>query len=539
MFKRLTLYAALLGLLAGSLVPFSRSGLAGQPISIKRPKLILALTIDQFRYDFLVRFRPYFTAGGFNLLLGGAVFIDCRYDYATTITCPGHATLFTGAYSNIHGIIGNEWYDRSLNQKVYCVGDPKEKLVGSAPGPGFSPRRLLGTTIGDELRMATGFKSRVFSLSLKDRASVIPGGHLANAAYWYDVRTGRFVSSTYYMQELPSWVRQFNDSLPAKPYCGKNWQALTETPEAGGKMLKQFRDEANEPCPGPRFLGWLNTTPFMSEIELKFAGQLIKAEHLGSGPGTDMLAVSLSVNDYIGHAFGPYSDEVADTSLRTDRDLADFFRQLDRSLGLKNVWIILSADHGASPNPRDIRQHHLNENRPLTSLVGSAVERALSQAFGQGKWIQDFDGFYLSFNRSVLKQRQVDPDKAAVLAAEAASAVPGVLAAFTRNQFLTGGLPLSPLGRKANKSYNRQRSGDVFIELEPFALPIAGEIETSHGSPWSYDSQVPLILWGDSFRPGVYADPVEPIDLAATLAVALGINQPSGSEGHPAVTALK
>jgi len=530
--NRCLMYSVLTLLLAPWFVASSQVDLANHAVSIKRPKLILALTIDQFRYDYLVRFRPYFAPGGFNMLLGGAVFINCRYDYATTITCPGHATLFTGAYSNVHGIIGNEWYDRELHEKVYCVGDPSERLVGPAPGPGFSPRRLIGTTIGDELRMATGFKSRVFSVSLKDRASVIPGGHLANAAYWYNVRTGSFESSTYYMQSLPQWVTTFNQSLPAKRYCGQSWQALAETPEAGGKVLKRFPAEANEPCPDGKFLSWLNGTPYMNSIELNFAATLLKNEHLGQGPDTDLFALSLSVNDYIGHGFGPYSNEVADTTLRTDRALVEFFRQLDQTIGLGNVWIVFSADHGASPNPRYIREHRLNENRPLPSVVGDAVGRALSRSYGQGEWIRDFDGFYLNLNRDALSRRHLDVDKAVDIAAEAASTVPGVQAAFTRGQFLTGSLPSSPLARRAGNSYSLQRSGDVFIELEPFASPSSGDIETSHGSPWSYDSQVPLIFWGSSFKPGVYADAVEPTDDAATLAAALGINQPSGVQGR-------
>jgi predicted AlkP superfamily pyrophosphatase or phosphodiesterase len=542
-FKRLPSRAAAPILFLGLLSPLGRylslSGKGDTPISTKPPKLIVAIVIDQLRYDYLVRFRPYFTQKGFNLLLGGAVFTDCTYDYATTTTCPGHATLFTGAYSNVHGIIGNEWYDRALGRKVYCVEDAAEKLVGGASRAGFSPRKLVGTTFGDELRMATGFKSRVVSVSLKDRASVIPGGHLANAAYWYDAATGHFVSSTYYMQNLPAWATAFNDSAPAKTYCGKAWQALPEMPEASGKMLAQFKPEANEPCPDPKFLAWLNSTPYMAELELNFAGQLVKNEHLGQGPVTDLLAVSLSVNDYIGHAFGPYSDQVADTTLRTDRYLADFFSHLEQTVGLENVWITLSADHGVSPNHKYIREHRLSPNRPFRSVVDEAVEHGLSQAYGQAEWIQDSDGFYIDLNRSALKQHQLDPDQAAMVAADAASGVPGVWTAFTRRQFLGGNLPRTPLARKASNSYNLQRSGDVFIVLDPFASPVEGEIETTHGSPWSYDSQVPLIFWGAAFKPGVYATPVQPIDFASTLAAALAITRPSGAQGRPLSEVLK
>lgn len=274
--------------------------------SPQKPKLVIVLVIDQFRYDYLVRFRPYFAAGGFNLLLGGgASFVDCRYNYATTATCPGHATLFTGAYPNLNGIIGNQWYDPALHKPVYCVADPDSAQVGGSAGPGFSPRNLIGTTVGDEMRLTTGFQSRVVAVSLKDRAAVVPGGHLANAAYWYDAQSGGFVSSTYYMKSLPGWVTRFNEEPPAKPYCGHDWQALPETPGSGGQILKHFEPEAGETCPDARFIGWLDQTPYMNQIELDFARSAIENERLGQGSATDFLSVSLSVNDYIGHAFGP------------------------------------------------------------------------------------------------------------------------------------------------------------------------------------------------------------------------------------------
>ncbi len=512
----------------------------GGGAGVQRPKLVLMLVIDQFRYEYLPRFQPYFVARGFNLLLGGANFVDCRYDYATVVTCPGHATLFTGAYANVHGIIDNTWYDPALHRKVYCVGDPDTTLVGGTPGPGFSPRLLIGSTVGDELRMATDFQSKVISISLKDRSSVVPGGHTANAAYWYDERTGRFVTSTYYMQALPSWVAQFNDAAPAKPYCGKTWQALPETPGAGGKTLRQFKPQPNEPCPDEKFLGWLHGTPFMNEIQLKFAREAIKSEGLGQGDRTDLLAVSLSANDIVGHAFGPYSPEVSDTTVRTDRYLADFLAEVDQMIGLDNVWITLSADHGVAPTPRFIQQHRLGIGKaPMDNAVMVGVNQGLSRTLGQDEWVEKAAHPYIYLNQDVLKRHGIERAKAESLAAEAAVSLPGVRAAFTRTQFLTGSLPHTPLARKASNSFYTGRSGDVFLVLEPFAVPVSEDTHTGHGSPWSYDAQVPLVLWGKAFKPGIYSGPCQPIDLAATLAAALGISQPSGAQGRPLVEALK
>ena len=509
-----------------------------------RPKLVVVLVIDQFRYDYLMRFRPYFVKGGFNRLLdGGAVYTDCRYDYATTMTGPGHATLLTGAYPDMHGIIENNWYDREHQREVYCVEDLSTRVVANSvkasPSPGLSPRNLTASTLGDELRMATDFRAKAVSISLKDRAAVLMGGHTPSAAYWYDVGSGRFVTSTYYMPTLPAWADEFNQQIPAKQFCGEKWQALAETPGAGGKVLEEFESSPDETCPDPKFLGWLEDTPFMNEIELAFATDAVRSEKLGQGPETDLLTLSLSVNDYIGHEFGPYSDQVADTTLRTDRDLATFFDNLDKLVGLDNVWIALSADHGVAPSPAFVQQHRLGLGMAQAAAIRGVAEKALTQAFGPGPWIEDQDESYLFLNRGTLKKRNVPESKAEEVAAEAAASLPDVAAAFTRTQLMTGVLPNSPLSRKAAHSFNMKRSGDVFLVFAPFAVPSSSATGTTHGTPWNYDAQVPLIFWGSAFKPGFYATACQPIDLAATLAARLGLTQPSGTEGTPLASALK
>ena len=482
--------------------------------------------------------------GGFNLLLtGGASFADCRYDYATTATGPGHATLLTGTYANVHGIIGNEWYEPSLRRSVYCVEDLTTKLVSepdrASATPGLSPHYLIGSTLGDELRAATDFRSKVVAISLKDRASILMGGHSPSAAYWYDPGSGRFVTSTYYMPTLPSWVAMFNRNSPVKDYCARNWVALPDTPGGKGRVFSEFDASPNESCPDPKFLDWLHGTPFMSEIELAFALEAVKNEHLGQGTDTDLLAISLSVNDYIGHAFGPYSPQVADVTLRTDRYLASFLAELDKLVGLKNAWIALSADHGVAPNPGFIQGHEWGSGYAQPALIRSAVEKAMTTTFGPGSWVEGTDDFYIYLGHDSLKSHHIPVPQAEELAAKAAASVPGVMAAFTRTQLLTGSLPLSPFARAASNSFNPKRGGDVFIVLDPYALPVIGPEQTTHGSPWNYDSQVPLLLWGSAFRPGVYFSQCQPIDLAATLAAILGLTQPSGSQGRPLVQAIK
>jgi predicted AlkP superfamily pyrophosphatase or phosphodiesterase len=277
----------------------------------------------------------------------------------------------------------------------------------------------------------------------------------------------------------------------------------------------------------------------MNQIVLEAATAAVRNERLGQGTETDLLAISLSVNDYIGHRFGPYSLEVADTTLRTDRYLATFFAGLEKMVGLDNVWIALSADHGVAPNPAFIQEHKLGLGNAHPQAIRSGVEKALVEAFGPGSWVEQAGDSLLYFDHRTLKKKNVPEAKVEEVAAQAAASLPDVAAAFTRTQFLTGSLPNSPLARKAANSFNPKRSGDVFLVLMPYAVPVSGTEGTTHGSPWNYDSQVPLIFWGRVFKPGIYATACQPTDLAATLAAALGLTQPSGTEGTPLTAAMK
>ncbi len=537
---RLIAVLALLALAAG-VAGFSQTKAPAAKVPA-RPKLVVLIIIDQFRADYLDRFRPQFVAGGFNRLMSGARFTHCRYDYASTITGPGHATLATGTYPNVHGIIGNAWYDRSLKRLVNCVEDVNTRSVDSAEGSSdrrsASPRWLMGTTLADELRMATQFQSKVISISLKDRAAILPGGHTANAAYWYSGRTGGFVSSTYYMNALPAWVADFNRQGPFKSYCGKPWKALAETPGADGQVFDQFRLKPEEPCPNPKFLDWVEDSPFMTEIELRFARAAVREEKLGQGAGTDMLSISLSANDRVGHRYGPYSPQVADMTLRTDRELATFLDDLDGMVGLQNVWVALSSDHGVAPTPEYIKGHNLGLGLFESKNVRVALETRLNSLFGEDKWVENLDIPYVYLNREIIAKRQVSPEKVAEEAAHAVAAVPGVYAAFTRAEISSGPHDAASVAHKALNSYNLERSGDVFFVLQPYAVASGSETATTHGTPWDYDADVPLLFWGSAFRPGEYSEPCQPVDLAATLAAALEIQPPPGNVGTPLVQAL-
>jgi hypothetical protein len=264
----------------------------------------------------------------------------------------------------------------------------------------------------------------------------------------------------------------------------------------------------------------------------------IRHEHLGQGPATDLLTISLSVNDYIGHEYGPYSPQVADLTLRTDRALAEFFASVDHAVGLSNVWMALSADHGVAPTPQFIREHRLGFGRFSAGPLTNAIQAALAGQFGQEKLVQAIGIPYVYLDQDALKRRQIPAARAEAIVAEAAMRVPGVQAAFTRAQLLEGKSAQDPLLRKALNSFEPSRSGDVFLILEPFAVPSSSDTDTTHGSPWNYDSQVPLVFWGTAFASGTYSDPVEPISLAPTFAAAMGLDQPSGAQGRPLSEAL-
>ncbi len=515
---------------------------AGTPPRAERPRLIIVITIDQFRNDYLDRFRPHFVEGGFNMLLQGARFTNCFHAHAVTATGPGHASLATGAHPRTHGIIGNDWYDREQKRIVNCVEDPRERQVASALGPeasrGASPRLMSGSTFGDELRQATNFESKVISISLKDRGAILPGGRTANAAYWFSTDSGRFVSSTYYMNALPEWAERFNSSAPGRKYCGKPWQALPETPGAGGRTFREFKSEDDPGCESAQFYQWLRSSPYITDVQLAFALEAVRQEDLGQRGVTDFLAVSLSANDAVGHTYGPYSPQVADVTLRTDRALAGFLSEIDSLVGLKNVWILLSADHGVAPTPAFIKEHRLGRGNSPIPQPRTVVQDALTQALGKGEWVEAASAGYIYLNRTALAKKRVEPEVAERVAAQALERIPGAAAVLTRSQLVRGGMVPRGLAEKAALGFNADRSGDVMFILEPFALPNLPETQATHGSPWNYDAHVPLIFWGKAFRPGTYHTPCQTVDMAPTLSAALGLSMPSGVEGKPLMEAI-
>jgi arylsulfatase A-like enzyme len=556
------------------------------------PRLVILLVIDQFRADYLDRYRADFKGRGFRLFLDkGAYFEDCYYDYANTKTAPGHATLGTGAYTDGHGISANEWWDLSRNKTrpITSVEDDRYRILGAvhpSNGPGASPVNLRASTVGDSLRQATQGQAKVFGVSLKDRAAILPAGFSANGAYWIEPASGAFVTSTFYMDSLPDWVTAFN--------AGD--RAVQAAQEAGIPESKHFFDEV-----GP--------TPASIAYELDFARALITNEQLGNHPVTDMLTISISATDLVGHHYGPESPQSRQLVDALDQQLDGFFTWLDKNVpgGLANLWITISADHGVAPVPAEalglglpaatfdmgkflgslndsmnakfspgekveyLLPHqelpYLSLNRPSFEVAGineqeaeQAIQDAIPVAVEALAPPPDAQPIKIappqtpipvpsplprnlppasarrSKNRSISAAAPAPP--APPPSVTRMPAVPIVVHTYTRQQLAAGQLPPSEWGLLLAHSYSPNGGWYVMVIPEAYQMQTLAS-GTTHFTPWSYDQHVPLGFFGAPFTPGTYHGRVAPVDLAATLASLLGINQPSASVGNVLTQAIR
>jgi hypothetical protein len=507
-------------------VPSSSSAYNGHP------KLIVVIVIDQFRGDYLERYRDQFGDAGFRLLLDhGAYFPNCNYNYANTRTAPGHSTLFTGAYSNGHGIAANEWWDPKKKKMVTSVEDDDTKFVGIPDSEaGASPHNLLADTLGDELKLATQGKARVFGVSLKDRSAIIPAGFAGDAAYWIDPKSGVWITSTYYRDALPKWVQDFNSSRTAK-YWGREWK----NPQ--GEVLASTAHRKAKDGSEASFYEVVGGTTFGNEYELEFAKELVVYENVGRGPATDLLAISLSPNDILGHRVGPDSPEMAQMALDLDHELADFFNFLGHQVGLADVWIALSADHGVSSLPDAVKKLHIPSANVGASKVEEQINAAITAKF--------FPGHPASYVKLDYPLAWLDQDafiaahvheRDAEIAVGEAMKQAGLRDYYTKSQLAAGEAPNTPLGHKYLNSYSPH--GSWFVMGVPEIYTVGPGGGTDHTSPYNYDTHVPLALYGLPFQAGTYRTNVETIDLAPTLASLLGINAPTHSVGHVLIEAL-
>lgn len=517
------------------------------------PRLVVVIAIDQFRAEYLQRFRRYFSPGGFNLLLSrGAVFTEAHHQHAVTQTCPGHAVMLTGSSANANGIVANRWFNFTQRREVYCAADSSVQLIGLR-GEGRSPRNLIDSTVGDRLKQTTGGRSRIVAIAGKDRSAIMLGGHRADAAYWTEDTL--LVSSSYYLKELPSWVQRFNASGAITRYRGRTWDRIL--PVSAYRIMGRD-DVVGEENPGgmgrvfPHRLGTgrssigsfitgFQTSPFENEVLLRFALEAIQQEQLGRDEIPDLLAIGFSANDLVGHSYGPDSHEILDMTVRTDRLLERLFGFLNRQIGLNHVVVVLTSDHGVAPLPEVVRQRNpaVRAARIDAGIIGAAAERALRTRYGEPRgpawmpqpaWIMYRGWPWIYLNLPALEDRGIPVEEAEQVAQEAMSLVPGVAQVVTAADLnrRRGNADHS----KAELSFYPERSGQLYYELSPYLIPEEGTDGTNHGSPWTYDTHVPLLWYGPGVAPGVYQDAVTVADLAPTLSALLGIDPPGGSQGR-------
>jgi predicted AlkP superfamily pyrophosphatase or phosphodiesterase len=525
-----------LGTLALALLALVASLPALEQQAPARPdvRLVLLIAVDQFRYDYLTRFRQDYTDGLARLLTEGAVFTNANLEHYPTVTAVGHSTMLTGATPSVSGIIGNDWFDRETGATVTSVFDPTVKPLGSPTGSAASPRRLLVGTVGDELRMSSSLAKgapdapRIFGVSLKDRSAILPAGRGADAAYWWDTKTGRFVSSTYYFDAAPDWVRDFNDRKLADGHAGEAWTALS-----GPKTsLRQLPKES-----GTALYDAVYGSPYGNEILVQFAEELLTRERIGQRAATDLLSVSFSSNDSVGHTHGPDSPQVRDIAIRTDREIGRLLKRIDALVGLQHTVVAFTTDHGVSPLPETLRERGLPGGRITTKELFEPIQAALSSRFGEGKWVIATAGSSPYFNYELMDSLKVDPVEVRRVAAAAAMKVPHVARVYTRDQLLRGEATNDLVGSRVLRGFNAQRSGDLEIVLEPYWMRQA--TGTTHGSPYNYDTHIPLIVMGQRIAPGQYSGHAALNDLAPTLATLVGTEIPAGSAGRVLIEAFR
>lgn len=500
------------------------AAIAAPPVVAKKPKLVLTIVVDQFRYDYLTRFRSEYKAGLAQLLDKGAVFTNANYEHFPTITAVGHSTVLTGALPANSGIIENDWYDYATKKMVSSVSDEAFELLGGTPGKrASSPRRLLVSTLGDELKMSGKGKPKVIGISIKDRAAILPSGHMADGAYWFDDLSGNFVSSTYYFPSLPGWAKDFNASRTVDQFVGKKWTPIDQ-PTA--KPLKEMPAKADK-----AYFGLMERTPYGSEIVEMFAEKAIAAEKLGQNNSTDVLTISFSSNDYVGHELGPDSPEVHDISVQTDRILGRLFAFVNSKVGAGNVLVIFTADHGVSPAPEVNQQRKMPGGRLDQADMEKAIQNALVSAFGPGTWVAGRSSSGMFFlNRDLIREKKLRPADVQEEAARAVRELPHVARVYTRERIIRGELRQDRTGTRVRNGYNEERGADVIAILEPYWM--FSKRGTTHGAPYSYDSHVPVIFMGAGIKAGRYHESIAVNDIAPTLASLLDVETPSGSEGR-------
>lgn len=510
------------------------------------PKLVIGIVVDQMRYDYLTRFWDHYGDGGFKRLVAEG--FNCKnnqFNYMPTKTAPGHASIYTGTTPSVHGVLGNWWYDRSNEQSIYCVKDDNSEPIGTESDSGkMSPHRMLVSTITDELRINTQMRSKTIGIAIKDRGAILPAGFTANAAYWFEGKeTGNWISSSFYMERLPDWVNAFNSSQAAEKYK-KSWETLkdislyVESSKDANTYERRFKGEELSVFPHDLPKLWddngkfemLRETPFGNNLTTDFALAAIDGEELGNDDVTDFLTISYSSTDYVGHAYGGNSIEVQDAYLRLDQDLKRLLEGLDQKVGIGDYMLFLTADHGAPPAPGYLMETGIPGGFLSEEALKEELQEFLSYRYGTSDIVKHISNFQVFLDRDIVDnldlaiedvqweigQRLLKDDK-----------VEQVFTGYQMSQYQFD----NQLASLVQHGYNQKRSGDILF-IPPAGYIPYREAGTDHGSPFAYDTHVPLIFYGKGIKKGSTAARTEITDIAPTIATLLGISFPNGTTGR-------
>lgn len=526
-----------------------------QAQQVERPKLVVGLMVDQMRWDYLYKFSDRYQENGFRRILNeGFSCENTLINYIPTYTAIGHSSVYTGSVPSIHGIAGNDWIEQATGQGMYCTQDGDVQSVGTNGNDGTqSPKNLKASTITDELRLATNFRSKVIGVAMKDRGSILPAGHFANAAYWLEGKTGNWISSTYYMDQLPKWVDKYNQQELAAKYVSENWNTLypidtyVNSIEDDNIYEGKFPGEESPTFPHntaavgkDHGMEIIKSMPQGNTLTLDFAKTAIAQEQLGKNPDgqTDFLCVSLSSTDYVGHQFSISSKELEDTYLRLDQDIADFLNYLDETVGKGNYTFFLTADHAVSYNPLYYTDQKGNGGYLFTSQIRRNLNATLEEAFGQKNLVISLSNYQVHFNNQLIDSLNLDLDAIKKKSIELLKKEEGIAYVVDMDGEQNMFIP-EPIREKIINGYNRKRSGAIQIVVEPqWYSGSPRSVGTTHGVWSPYDSHIPLLFMGWGVQHGSTNKPVRIIDIAPTLAALLHVMEPNGAIGVPIVEVL-
>lgn len=516
-----------------------------------RPKLVVGVVLDQMRWDYLYRYADRYGKGGFKRLMNEG--FNCENTsivHLPSYTAPGHATIYTGSVPALHGIAANDWINRKGAQEMYCTQDDSVMTVGSSSKAGMmSPKNLLATTVTDELRLATNFRNKTIGISLKDRGAILPAGHTANAAYWFDASNGAFISSTFYGKALPGWLNDFNQRKVTDSLLSIDWNPLypinTYTQSTADDNAYESKLKGEQTPTFPHKLksfidtdkGVIRTTPWGNTLTRLMAEAAIKGEALGKSGQTDFLAVSFSSTDYIGHFFAPNSIEIEDCYLRMDKELELLLNFLDKQVGAGNYTLFLTADHGGAHNVTFLKDAKI----PGENVNEKSVHKSLNDALKKGLGVSElvvFSNYQVYFNEDLMQKHKIDREKAVKICKDYLVNMEGVAFVLDMKDADKNIIPKKVLEMAVN-GYHPNRSGDLQVILEPGFYSGYGSTGTTHGSWNPYDTRIPLLFYGWGIKKGSSFAPYHMTDIAPTIAALLRIQEPNACIGTPITEALR